>query len=129
MTNAPPAPVVLVIDDEPLIRNLLCDMIEARGCVVAAVDKIGAARQWLAEHVPHAVFCDVMLPDGTGFELCKWIRNQASLKKTPLVMMTAISDEETAQDAVELLGIVDFLRKPFDLSQLDGKLDKVLPAR
>lgn len=120
-------PVVMVVDDDENMRTLLGDVLKERGCKVKAFEGIAKSREWLAANVPAGLFCDVMMPDGNGFELCRWARSQARLKKVPIVMMTAIGDDETARDAVEI-GIIDYLHKPFPLQDLNGKIDKILAS-
>ena len=120
-----PGPLILMIEDEPLVSGFLSDILKSRNCEVVVFDKIIPALQWLSQHVPHAIFCDITLPDGNGLTLCRWIRTQSALEKTPIIIMTALTEEETAQDALEL-GLLDYLRKPFNVAQLNGKIDRLL---
>jgi DNA-binding response OmpR family regulator len=108
---------VLIVDDERLLREAMCDVLGdvAR---VEGVGSVAAARQRLAADAGFDVVpCDVLLPDGTAADVCAALRGD-----TRLVLITG-GDEEEAR---RLCGDVPVLKKPFDLDELPALLDGLL---
>ncbi len=117
-------PVALIVDDDEELRGLLSFSVEKMGYKTHVVENTVNAKAWLSKHEPNLVLLDVMMPDGNGLDLCRWIRAEKRLANVPVLMTSALKDDETAQDALEL-GAVDFLRKPFTLQVLKEKIDKL----
>lgn len=115
---------VLIVDDDEDLRDLLSFNIEKMGYETHLVENTVKARAWLAKHEPAIVILDVMMPDGNGLDLCRWIRAEPRLERVPVLMTSALKDLETAQDALEL-GAVDFLQKPFTLTVLQEKIERL----
>ncbi len=116
---------VLVVDDLELLRSLVTMFLGELGYQAHSVENTATARQWLAENVPLLVVLDVMLPDGNGLDLCRWIRSQPRLAAVPVLIMTAIKDDETFMDAMEQ-GAMDYIKKPMDLETFKNKIDRLL---
>lgn len=125
MSAAPSDGLVLIVDDDDELRDLMAFACKQAGLKTHAVEDPRKAREWLASHSPSLVLLDVMMPGGNGLDLCRWIRGEARFEKLPIIISSAIKDEETAQDALEL-GAVDFLQKPFQVKVL---LEKIQRAR
>lgn len=118
-------PTLLVIDDNASLRETLVDALRHDGWPVHAEETAVAAKAWLARHAPGLVLVDVMMPDMNGLEFCRWLRGVKRLARVPVLVMSAIRDEETVQDALEL-GAVDFLHKPFPVKALVERIDALL---
>lgn len=114
----------LIVDDDEDLRDLLSFNVEKMGYETHLVENTVKARAWLAKHEPAIVILDVMMPDGNGLDLCRWIRAEPRLERVPVLMTSALKDLETAQDALEL-GAVDFLQKPFTLMVLQEKIERL----
>ncbi len=117
--------LVLVVDDDDELRDLMVFACKQAGFSVHAVEDTRQARQWMERNEPSLVLLDIMMPGGNGLDLCRWIRAEPRFEKVPIIISSAIKDEETAQDALEL-GAVDFLQKPFEVKVL---LEKIQRAR
>ena len=116
-------PRVLVVDDEPNIRELVQVALKFHGCsVTTAVDGSDALRQAEASP-PDLIVLDVMLPDMDGFEGCRRLR--AGGNEVPVIFLTA---RDTSSDTVTGLAIGgdDYVTKPFSVEALAARVRAVL---
>ena len=112
------ARTILVVDDEPTLREALVDALEADGFrVVAAADGREALTQFRAER-PDLVLLDLMLPELSGIEVCRIIRAESGV---PIVMLTAKDSELDKVVGLEL-GADDYVTKPFSLRELSARI-------
>ncbi len=115
MTEAERIPRVLVVDDEPNIRELVQVALKFHGCSVStAANGTEALRQAEATR-PDLIVLDVMLPDLDGFEVCRRLR--AAGNEVPVIFLTA---RDTSSDTVTGLAIGgdDYVTKPFSVEAL-----------
>jgi DNA-binding response OmpR family regulator len=105
--------LILIVDDEEDWRKVLDKILKGDGYQVYSVPSAAAAREWLAANRPNLIILDIMMPDGNGLDLCRWIRSKPELAKIPIILNSGIKDDETIGYALEL-GAVDFLKKPVD---------------
>jgi DNA-binding response OmpR family regulator len=109
---------VLVVEDEPTLRETLVDALEADGFrVVAAADGREALAQFRGER-PDLVLLDLMLPELSGIEVTRIIRAESG---TPIVMLTAKDSELDKVVGLEL-GADDYVTKPFSLRELTARI-------
>ena len=107
-------PLVLVVDDEESYRQALAAGLEREGFTVEmAADQHEALRLFHRVH-PDLVLLDVMLPDGSGIELCQRMRAMAAV---PIIMVSARDSEIDVVLGLEL-GAADYVAKPFRLREL-----------
>ena len=106
---------VLVVDDEPALREVLSLRIEDWGHDVRAVADAADAEREIDRSRPDIVLCDLVLPGSSGMELLKRIKRQDA--KLPIVMMTAHGNIDGAVEAMKA-GAADFLTKPLDHNAL-----------
>ena len=112
------ARTILVVDDEPTLRETLVDALEADGFrVVAAADGREALTRFRAER-PDLVLLDLMLPELSGIEVCRIIRAESGV---PIVMLTAKDSELDKVVGLEL-GADDYVTKPFSLRELTARI-------
>ena len=112
------ARTILVVDDEPTLRETLVDALEAEGFrVVAAADGREALTRFRAER-PDLVLLDLMLPELSGIEVCRIIRAESGV---PIVMLTAKDSELDKVVGLEL-GADDYVTKPFSLRELSARI-------
>ena len=112
------ARTILVVDDEPTLRETLVDALEADGFrVVAAADGREALTKFRAER-PDLVLLDLMLPELSGIEVCRIIRAESGV---PIVMLTAKDSELDKVVGLEL-GADDYVTKPFSLRELTARI-------
>lgn len=110
---------LLVVDDDPEVRDLLVRALERDGHVVTAVATAAAARAALAEAPADVVVLDLALPDGNGRALCRELRAQRNA--VPILMLTAHSDVPERVGSLEA-GADDFLAKPFAVAELRARV-------
>ncbi len=111
---------VLVVDDEPALREVLSLRIEDWGHEVRAVGDTVECERELDRRRPDIVLCDVVLPGETGLELLKRVKRQD--ERLPMVMMTAHGNIDAAVEAMKA-GATDFLTKPLDYAMLYALLE------
>ena len=123
MTDNDQIPQVLVVDDEPNIRELVQVALKFHGCsVTTAATGKEALRQADAAQ-PDLIVLDVMLPDLDGFEVCRRLR--AAGNEVPVIFLTA---RDTSSDTVTglALGCDDYVTKPFSVEALVARVRAVL---
>ncbi len=107
---------ILVVDDEPDIRQLVKEILEDEGYQVAVAEDGIAARQALRDRRPDLLLLDIWMPDLDGISLLKELAEDGGLP-CPVVMMSGHGTVETAVEATRL-GAYDFLEKPLSLAKL-----------
>jgi DNA-binding response OmpR family regulator len=113
---------ILVVDDEPVLRETLAEALDADGFrVVTAADGREALSRF-REHQPDLVVLDLMLPELSGIEVCRIIRAESGV---PIVMLTAKSSELDKVVGLEL-GADDYVTKPFSLRELSARIRALL---
>ena len=118
---------ILVVDDDPAIRQLLTDVLEMDGYEVSiAVDGLAAVRQVEAV-APDLVILDVMMPGLDGFGVLETIRSQPG-EPVPVLMLTAAAEPDTNSRAWAS-GVDYYLAKPFTADAVLSLLDEVLADR
>jgi len=119
-------PHILVVDDEPDIRRLVCEILEDEGYQVATAENAGAARELKKVKAPDLILLDIWMPDTDGITLLKeWVAEEAML--CPVVMMSGHGSVEAAVEATRL-GAYDFLEKPLSLAKLLLIVERALEA-
>jgi two-component system phosphate regulon response regulator OmpR len=113
---------VLVVDDDPAIREMLHEYLGANGFEVEAVGDGAAARAAVARDVPDVVLLDVGLPGEDGLSLARWLRQHHDVG---IVMVTAAADVVDRVVGLEM-GADDYVAKPFDPRELRARLKSVL---
>ncbi len=112
------ARTVLIVEDEPTLRETLAEALGAEGFrVVVAADGRVALTQFRAER-PDLVLLDLMLPELSGIEVCRIIRAESGV---PIVMLTAKDSELDKVVGLEL-GADDYVTKPFSLRELTARI-------
>ncbi len=112
------ARTILVVDDEPTLRETLAEALEADGYrVVTAEDGREALTRFRAER-PDLILLDLMLPEMSGIEVCRIIRRESGV---PIVMLTAKDSELDKVVGLEL-GADDYVTKPFSLRELSARV-------
>lgn len=120
-------PLVLVVDDEPEIRQLVERTLRSKGYVVEVAQDGAEALAKADELVPDLVLLDAMLPKVHGFEACRRIRASPRTRNVPVIMMTAIyRGWRFAQDAKDSYGAQDYVEKPFRLDDLLRRIEEAL---
>ena len=114
---------ILIVDDEPDIRELLEITIGRMGLKTAAADSVGTALQLLNGREFSLCLTDMKLPDGSGMEIIQHI--QQTMPQVPVAMITAFGNIDTAIGALKA-GAFDFITKPIDLDRLRNLIQSSL---
>ena len=116
---------ILVVEDDPEIRELLVFTLTREGYNVIEADTAEVALQKLDSRVPDLILVDWMLPGMDGVELAKRLRREELTTQTPLVMLTA-RGEETDKLKSFAGGIDDYITKPFSPRELLARVKALL---
>ena len=114
---------ILIAEDDNSLREGLVDLLEAEGYAVATAGNGKEALEKYAEARPDLVMLDVMMPEMSGYDVCREIRKSDSL--TPIIMLTAKGEEIDKVVGLEL-GADDYVTKPFGLHELRARIAAVL---
>jgi DNA-binding response OmpR family regulator len=107
-------PQILVVDDDPSIRNFIYVNLEARGYkVLTAVDGEEAVRA-TAKEIPDLIILDIIMPEMDGFAACRKIREGS---RVPIIMLSA-REGENDKEKCAACGANEYLTKPFVLREL-----------
>nr|VFJ59665.1 MAG: two component, sigma54 specific, transcriptional regulator, Fis family [Candidatus Kentron sp. DK] len=107
---------ILIVDDEPDIRNLLKEILEDEGYEVSVAENGEGARQARRARRPDLTLLDIWMPDTDGITLLKeW--SEGNLLDTPVIMMSGHGTVETAVEATRL-GAYDYIEKPLSMAKL-----------
>jgi DNA-binding response OmpR family regulator len=111
---------ILVVDDEPVNIQLISSALKNEYHVLTAMD--GHAAIWqMKEHMPDLILLDVMMPDLSGFEVCKIIKSDAVFADIPVIFLTALDTQDGELHGLELGGI-DYLTKPINFALLKQRV-------
>ena len=113
---------ILVVDDEPQIRRSLQINLESRGYSVTTARNGVEALESCANRIPDVVIIDLLLPDITGVEVTRRLREYATV---PIIVLSAIEDETQKVTALEM-GADDYVTKPFGMEELLARIRSVL---
>lgn len=116
-------PHILVVDDDPEIRKLLGRYLDAQGLRVSlAADKRELEDKLVTQQIDLIVL-DVMLPDGSGLDICRQLRDRGP--HTPVILLTALKEDVDRIIGLEI-GADDYLGKPFNPRELLARIRAVL---
>lgn len=123
MTTQRKGPRILIVDDEPSIRELLTTSLRFAGFGVRSVANGAQTISAVLEEEPDLIILDVMLPDMNGFSVTKRLRSAGYT--APIIFLTAKDD---TQDKIEGLNVGgdDYVTKPFSLDEIIARINAVL---
>ena len=116
---------ILIIEDEPDIRTTLEYNLRKDDFDVIGVGSLGEARAAINSSSFSMILLDLMLPDGSGLDLCREIKGNKELSSTPIIILTAKDDEVDKVVGFEL-GADDYVTKPFSVRELILRIKAVL---
>jgi len=118
---------ILIIDDEPEIRNLMEEILSEEGYKTLSAESAERAEQIITNHQFDLVYLDIWMPDTDGVELLKkWTKTNKL--KAPIIMISGHATIKTAVDATRL-GAFDFIEKPLSIEKLLTSAEKALNAK
>jgi two-component system OmpR family response regulator len=116
---------ILVVDDDPDIRELLGDYLQKQGYRTSTAADGRAMRAVLARGQPDLIVLDLMLPGEDGLTLCRELRASPAHADLPVIMLTARSEEVDRIVGLEM-GADDYLAKPFNPRELLARIKSIL---
>jgi two-component system phosphate regulon response regulator PhoB len=116
---------ILIIEDEAPIRDMLRFALELANFHFLEAETGNAGLQLIHKHHPDLVLLDWMLPDQSGLEVIKKLRTQAATQKLPVIMLTALAQEEHKVKGLTM-GADDYIVKPFSPMELMARIQAVL---
>jgi len=123
----PERPVVLVVEDDPEMNQLQCELLDVNGFDSRAAYTGAEALELCDESNTDAVLLDLMLPEVDGYETCRRLKSQPETDKLPVVMITALDGEDCRQKGMEA-GADAYFTKPFDPDQVISTLALLIGA-
>jgi CheY-like chemotaxis protein len=116
---------ILVVEDNDLSRELICDWLETEGYDVVSAANLKGAFAAVESQPPHAILLDVQLGPDDGLTLASWIRQQPTLCHIPVIAVTAHA-MITEQERIFVAGCNAYVPKPVDLKSLSQQLEQWL---
>jgi len=116
---------ILIIEDEPDIRKNLEYNLSREGYSVLTAASIAEAEQLTYSNNLSLILLDLMLPDGSGLELCKKMKSDPDVQNLPIIILTAKDDEVDKVVGFEI-GADDYVTKPFSVRELILRIKAVL---
>ncbi len=118
-------PRILVVEDNPLNRELLCEWLDAEGYEVVTAADLKAGFEAVEKEHPHAVLLDVQLGADDGLSLAAWLRQQPALRDIPVIAVTAHA-MMTERERILQAGCNACVSKPVDFKLLREQLQRWL---
>lgn len=121
-------PKVLIADDSMAVRKVAERLLVQAGLEVALASSGEEALAWLAKEKPDVIISDVIMPGRSGYDVCTFVRSQANLADTPVLLISGIVNDEVTKQ-VEQCRANGVLKKPFQGSSLQDKVKELLALR
>jgi putative two-component system response regulator len=115
------APTILIVDDTEIGRQSLETVLLRQGYILAFASNGYEALARAAELQPDLILLDVMMPEMDGFEVCRRLRVNPILAEVPIVIITALDDQDSRLQGLES-GADDFVSKPFNRAELRARV-------
>jgi putative two-component system response regulator len=113
-------PTILIVDDEPVNLRVLKQILQQDYRLIFA--KSGAEALRLAQSKsPNLILLDIMMPDITGLEVCKQLKEASNTTKIPIIFVTALNDHDDEAQGLEL-GAVDYITKPVSAAVVKARV-------
>ena len=116
---------ILIVDDEPSIREMLRMALESHGFRVDEANNVKIAQEKINIKQPDLLLLDWMMPGTSGVELVRRLRKEDSTRSLPIIMLTAKTDDEHSIQALDT-GADDYITKPFSPKALIARVNAML---
>lgn len=118
-------PLILLADDDSELRTMLRAHFSRKDCdLLESMDGAETLEQ-IISHRPNLVILDVMMPELTGWEICKYVKQRDTYEHTGIIMLTGIGPTNNELTS-PLFGADDYIDKPFEFGELQQKVKDVL---
>ncbi|NJS16960.1 MAG: response regulator [Nostocaceae cyanobacterium CSU_2_110] len=121
-------PQLLLVDDEPGLREAVKDYLEASNFKVQVASNARDAWDWMQQNTPDLVISDIMMPQVDGYQFLKQLRDDTRFKTLPVIFLTA---KGMTGDRIQgyQAGVDAYLPKPFDPDELVAIVENLLARR
>ena len=113
---------VLLVDDQPANLDVLCDLLEARGCSILLAPSGGIALKTATRALPDVVLLDIMMPEIDGYETCRRLKRNPVTAGIPVIFITARDMKEDIVAGFDAGG-VDYITKPFQEEEVIARVE------
>ena len=120
-------PLVLVVDDDPGVRQVVRANLEAEGYSVREAGSAAEGLAALEEEAPDLLLLDVMMPEVDGWEMLRQVQERFGVGAIPVIVFSGKIEERAVKDAAAR-GARGFLGKPFDVQQLVDQAKQIAPV-
>lgn len=120
------APTILVVDDDPNIRELISVNLRVKGYSLILASDGKEAMEKIKTEAPDLIILDIMMPEIDGWELCKWIRDDLRLRSVKILMLTAKGTDRDKLIGREIFKADGYMTKPFEIDLLQQTISRML---
>jgi len=119
---------ILIVDDDPHAVEILTRMLGREGYDCVSASGGVAALEMLGRQATDVILLDVMMPGMDGLQVCERLRQDETLRRIPVILVTAKDDMETRARGMAL-GVSEYLTKPINKRELFTRIESQLHAR
>lgn len=123
--TAPKLARILIVEDDPETASVFRQMLELHGYQVDVAHGSGQAMLKLSRTLPDLVLLDVMMPDVSGLEVCRYLRREPQTAHLPVIIVSAKARNEDIAEGLEA-GATAYLTKPIPMEQLIRHIEAAL---
>lgn len=116
---------ILVVDDDIHATTLFETLLTAKGYEAVIVNDSATAIDIASSTNPDLIILDLMMPEPNGFQVCESLRTNPNFSQTPIVIFTAMGDNESKEAAIQA-GANEFLTKPFRVEDLMSRIKTLI---
>jgi DNA-binding response OmpR family regulator len=116
---------ILVVEDDLDISNMLRIYFESKDYKVIIAPRGQDALEMCQKELPDVIVLDIILPDISGYQVCRRLKSNQRTSNVPIIFLTQ-KDERADELAGLELGAVDYITKPFDISELEASVEKAI---
>jgi DNA-binding response OmpR family regulator len=118
-------PKVMVVDDDEEFTNLYKEYLRMVGFEAISENHSSNAMELACAEKPDVFVLDLMMPEPNGFQLCRLLRADPEFRRTPIIIVTALTDLDSKLVAIGA-GANDYLTKPFHIDELKSRINALL---
>ncbi len=128
MSQNEQADKVLIVDDDPINRQLLMGILGKQNYVLSEAHNGVEAVSMAREIKPDIILLDIMMPGKDGFDVCKELKQDEAFAAVPIVFLSTLAEVDQKMKALKL-GAVDYLTKPFNPEEVMVRVENHLKMR
>lgn len=118
-------PHVLVVDDEPVNRKLIEQLLVQQGFTVSSAQNGAEAFELVKKNRYELIVLDIVMPETDGYQVLRGLKTNPATKSTPVIVCSGLKDKQTVANCIKL-GACDYIVKPFDPEKFKSHIEKVL---